>query len=401
MATKSGGARRRTKGELRFSGWRRENGRVGVRNHVLILPLDDLSNAACEAVANNIKGALAIPHAYGRLQFGADLDLFFRTLIGTGANPNVAAVVVIGIEDGWTQRVVDGIAKTGKPVDGFGIEGHGDIATIAKAAHRAKQFLQAASELEREECGIGELWVSCKCGESDTTTGLASCPTVGNMYDKLIPMGITGCFGETSEITGAEHIARQRASAASVGDKWMRVFQAYQDEVIAPHKVDDLSESQPTKGNIAGGLTTIEEKALGNLEKIGRRCRYIEVLEPAEMPAAGPGLYFMDTSSAAAECVTLMAAAGYVVHAFPTGQGNIIGNPIVPVIKISGNPRTVRTMSEHIDVDVSGILRRTQTLDTAGDALIDMVIRTANGRLTAAECLGHREFSLTKLYRSA
>ena len=132
----------------------------------------------------------------------------------------------------------------------------------------------------------------------------------------------------------------------------MKVFKAYQDEVIEAHKVDDLSESQPTKGNIAGGLTTIEEKALGNLEKIGRTCRYIEVLEPAEAPAAGPGLYYMDTSSAAAECVTLMAAAGYVVHTFPTGQGNVIGNPIVPVIKISGNPKTVRTMGEHIDLDV-------------------------------------------------
>ena len=221
------------------------------------------------------------------------------------------------------------------------------------------------------------------------------------MYDKLIPQGITGCFGETSEITGAEHIAKARAVNAAIGEKWMKVFQAYQDEVIEAHKVDDLSESQPTKGNIAGGLTTIEEKALGNLEKIGRTCKYIEVLEPAEAPAAGPGLYFMDTSSAAAECVTLMAAAGYVVHTFPTGQGNIIGNPIVPVIKISGNPKTVRTMGEHIDVDVSGILRRDMTLDTAGDALIDMIIRTANGRLTAAEALGHREFVMTKLYRSA
>jgi (2R)-sulfolactate sulfo-lyase subunit beta len=401
MPSKLGGARRGAKTEVRFRGWRRKNGRVGVRNHVLLLPLDDLSNAACEAVANNIKGTLAIPHAYGRLQFGADLELFFRTLIGTGSNPNVAALVVIGIEDGWTKRVVDGIAKTGKPVEGFGIEGHGDIATIAKASHRAKEFVQWASELEREDCGIGDLWVSSKCGESDTTTGLASCPTVGNMYDKLIPRGITGCFGETSEITGAEHIAKARAVDARIGEKWMKTFQAYQDEVIAAHKVDDLSESQPTKGNIAGGLTTIEEKALGNLEKIGRTCRYIEVLEPARTPAAGPGLYFMDTSSAAAECVTLMAAAGYVVHAFPTGQGNIIGNPIVPVIKISGNPKTVRTMGEHIDLDVSGILRRAQTLDTAGDALIDMIIRTANGRLTAAECLGHREFSLTKLYRSA
>jgi (2R)-sulfolactate sulfo-lyase subunit beta len=386
---------------LSFHGWRRENGRVGVRNHVLILPLDDLSNAACEAVANNIKGTLAIPHAYGRLQFGADLDLHFRTLIGTGSNPNVAAVVVIGIEDGWTKRVVDGIAKTGKPVVGFGIEGHGDIAIIAKASYEAKKFVQWASELRREECGIADLWVSTKCGESDTTTGLSSCPTVGNMYDKLIPNGITGVFGETSEITGAEHICRERAIDKTVADKWYKMWKAYQDDVIEAYKDGDLSESQPTKGNIAGGLSSIEEKALGNLEKIGRHCRYIDALGPAEEPSKGPGLYYMDTSSAAAECVTLMAAGGWVVHTFPTGQGNVIGNPILPVIKISGNPKTLRTMAEHIDVDVTGILRRDQTLDTAGDVLIDMIIRTANGRLTAAEALGHREFSMTKLYRSA
>src|SRR5262252_3838341 len=401
MAAKSNGKHRPSAGNLSFRGWRRENGRVGVRNHVIVLPLDDLSNAASEAVANNIKGAMALPHAYGRLQFGADLDLFFRTLIGTGANPNVAAVVVIGIEDGWTKRIVDGIATTGKPVAGFGIEGAGDLATVAKAARVAKDYLQWASELAREECPLSDLWISTKCGESDTTTGLASCPTVGNMYDKLIPMGIHGVFGETSEITGAEHLARARAINKNVGNKWMKVWQSYQDDVIEAHKTDDLSDSQPTKGNIAGGLSTIEEKALGNLEKIGRECRYIDVLAPAEAPKKGPGLYYMDTSSAGAECVTLMAAAGYAVHTFPTGQGNIIGNPIVPVIKISGNPRTVRTMSEHIDVDVSGILRRDMTIPEAGDALIDMVMRTADGRLTAAEALGHREYSLTKLYRSA
>ena len=384
-----------------FTGWRRENGRVGVRNHVVLLPLDDLSNSSCEAVANNVKGTMALPHAYGRLQFGEDLDLHFRTLIGIGSNPNVAAVVVIGIEDQWTNRVVEGIAKTGKPVVGYGIEGHGDIATIAKASYAAKRFLQWATELPREECPVSDLWVSTKCGESDTTTGLASCPTVGNMYDKLIPNGIYGCFGETSEITGAEHLAKARAATPEIADKWYKMWKAYQDDVIEAHKTDDLSDSQPTKGNIAGGLTTIEEKALGNLEKIGRKCTYIDALEPAEAPAKGPGLYYMDTSSAAAECVTLMAAAGYAVHTFPTGQGNVIGNPIVPVIKITGNPKTVRTMGEHIDVDVSGVLRREMTLDQAGDALIDMVVRTANGRLTAAESLGHREFVMTKLYRSA
>ena len=384
-----------------FFGYRRPDGRVGVRNHVVILPVDDISNAACEAVASHISGTMALPHAYGRLQFGADLELHFRTLIGSGANPNVAAVIVIGIEPGWTKIVTDGIAATGKPVAGFSIEQNGDIATVAAASRKAKEFVHAASEMQREPCDVGELWISTKCGESDTTTGLASCPTVGNLYDKLLPQGIHGVFGETSELTGAEHLCRARAADEEAAAAFQRTFQAYQDEVIEPHKTSDLSDSQPTKGNIEGGLTTIEEKALGNLEKIGKRSRYVGVLEPAETPKKGSGLYFMDTSSAAAECVTLMAAAGYVIHTFPTGQGNVVGNPIVPVVKISGNPRTIRTMGEHIDVDVSGLLRRQMNLDAAGDQLIDMVVRTANGRLTAAEALGHREFVMTKLYRSA
>ncbi|MCR9239367.1 MAG: UxaA family hydrolase [Alphaproteobacteria bacterium] len=384
-----------------FFGYRRENGRVGVRNHVAILPVDDISNAAVEAVANNIKGTLALPHAYGRLQFGEDLDLHFRTIIGTGANPNVAAVIVIGIEPSWTQKIADGIAETGKPVAAFSIEQNGDLKTIMDASRKAKEFVHWASEKQREECDISELWISTKCGESDTTTGLGSCPTVGNMYDKLLPKGIYGVFGETSEITGAEHLCKARAIDDDVAERWYAMWKAYQDDVIFAHQTDDLSDSQPTKGNILGGLTTIEEKALGNLEKIGRTSKFIDILEPAEAPKKGNGLYFMDSSSAAAECVTLMAAGGYVIHTFPTGQGNVVGNPIVPVVKITANPRTVRTMSEHVDVDVSGILRREMTIDQAGDSLIEMIARTANGRLTAAEALGHREFVMTKLYRSA
>ena len=387
-------------GRYDFYGYRRENGRVGVRNHVVILPLDDLSKAACEAVAHNIKGTLALPHAYGRLQFGEDLELFFRTLIGTGSNPNVAACVVIGIEPSWTGRVVDGIAKTGKPVAGFSIEEHGDITTIANASRKARELMQWASERQREKCSIEEVFISTKCGESDTTSGLASCPTVGNLIDKLDPMGVTTCFGETSELTGAEMVCADRAATSEVRGKFMQVFNAYQ-EVINRHKTSDLSESQPTKGNIAGGLTTIEEKAFGNLQKIGRKTQFIDVLKPAEAPSKGPGLYYMDTSSAAADCVTLQAAAGFVVHLFPTGQGNVIGNPIEPVIKLTANPRTARTMVEHIDLDVSGILRREMTLDHAGDQLIDIVVRTCNGRLTCAEVMGHREVVLTKRSQSA
>lgn len=382
-----------------FWGYRRENGRFGVRNHVIILPVDDLSNAACEAVANNVKGTMALPHPYGRLQFGEDLELHFRTLIGTGANPNVAAVVVIGIEEGWTQKVVDGIAATGKPVAGFGIELHGDHETIMRASRVAKEFVQNASEARREEAPLSELWVSTKCGESDTTSGFGANPTVGNAFDKMYPQGTTLLFGETSEITGGEHLVAERCRNDQVRERFMFMFNRYQD-MINRYKTNDLSESQPTKGNIAGGLTTIEEKALGNIQKIGKQCVVDGVLDKAEAPS-GPGLWFMDSSSAAAEMVTLAAAAGYVVHFFPTGQGNIIGNPILPVIKICANPRTVRTMAEHIDVDVSGLLRREMTPDEAGDALLDSMFRTANGRLTSAEALGHREFVLTRLYESA
>jgi (2R)-sulfolactate sulfo-lyase subunit beta len=379
--------------------YRRENGRVGIRNHVIILPLDDLSNSACEKVAFNTKGCKALPHAYGRLQFGEDLQLFFRTLIGTGANPNVAAVVVIGIEPEWTNIIVDGIAETGKPVTGFSIERHGEIKTVEMASWKAKEYMHWASELQREECDLNEIWVSTKCGESDTTSGLASNPTVGNVFEKLVDMGATCCFGETSEITGAEMVCKERAATPEVGEQFMAFFDRYA-EMIDRNKTDDLSGSQPTKGNIAGGLTTIEEKAFGNLQKIGKTINYVGVLDKALAPA-GPGLWYMDTSSAAAEAVTLWAAAGFVAHLFPTGQGNIIGNPIEPVIKLTANPRTAGDMTEHIDYDCSAILRGEMTLDESGDNLLGMLIRTCEGRLTAQEVLGHEEYVLTKLYESA
>lgn len=380
-------------------GYRRENGRMGIRNHVVILPLDDLSNAACEAVANNIKGAIAIPHPYGRLQFGADLDLHFRTLIGAGCNPNVAAVVVIGIESQWTGKVVDGIKASGKPVEGFWISGNGDTATITAASKSAYKMVKHASKQQRVSAPLSELWVSTKCGESDTTSGCASNPAVGNAFDRLYEIGSTLVFGETTELTGGEHLVEARCRTPEIKKKFRDMFDRYQG-VIERNKTSDLSDSQPTKGNIAGGLTTIEEKALGNIQKIGKKCIVDGVLDKAETPTI-PGLHFMDSSSAAAEMVTLCAASGFAAHLFPTGQGNVIGNAILPVIKLCANPRTVRLMSEHIDVDVSGLLRREETLDSAGEKLIDSLLRTANGELTAAEILGHREFVMTRLYESA
>jgi (2R)-sulfolactate sulfo-lyase subunit beta len=383
--------------EKSLSGYRRANGQVGIRNYVVILPVDDLSNAVCEAVARTIPGTLALPHAYGRLQYGEDLELTFRTLAGTGANPNVAAVVVIGIEPNWTNRIVEQIAQTGKLVAGFSIERFGDLKTLAAAARVAQQFLQDASALQREPIERNELIISIKCGESDTTTGLGSCPTVAQAVDRHVQSGGTVIFGETSELTGGEHLIAARCANDDVRARFQAMYNDYIDEIISSGA--NLLGSQPTQGNIRGGLSTIEEKALGNIAKTGT-VPIVGALAPAVAPEQ-KGLNFMDSSSAAAEFITLMGAAGAVLHLFPTGQGNIIGNPIVPVIKITANPLTARTMSEHIDLDVSGLLWREYNLREAGDRLMATIDRTINGRLTCAEALGHREFVLTKLYRSA
>ncbi|MFZ9720538.1 MAG: UxaA family hydrolase [Candidatus Nanopelagicaceae bacterium] len=383
----------------RLTGYRRPDGSMGIRNHVIILPVDDLSNAAAEAVAKVVPGTLALPHGYGRLQFGEDLELTFRTLIGTGLNGNVGAVVVIGIEPKWTERVAAGIAKSGKPVASFSIEGKGDLQVIADAARVAQVFLQDASEIQREEATPGDLIMSIKCGESDTTSGLGSCPTTSQAVDRWVAAGGTVFFGETSELTGGEHLIAERC----IDDACRRAFQDTYDNYIKVIESTgaNLLGSQPTQGNIAGGLTTIEEKALGNIAKTGS-VPVIGVLKPAEAPdRKKQGLYFMDTSSAAAECVTLMAAAGAVIHLFPTGQGNVIGNPIEPVLKLTANKKTAATMREHIDLDVSGLLRQEYDLTKAGDMMMEVIERTVNGRLCAAEALGHREYTFTKLYISA
>mgnify|MGYP003335933799 CR=1 FL=1 len=321
-----------------------------------------------------------------------------RLLVFALLAPHVDAFKIASYELLWG-GLLEACAKTGKPVIGFGIELHGDHDTIMRASKVAKEYVQWASELQRVECPISDLWVSTKCGESDTTSGCGANPTVGNAFDKLEPLGVTMVFGETTEITGGEHIVAARCATPEVRDQFMAMFNRYQ-EVIDRHKTSDLSESQPTKGNIAGGLTTIEEKALGNIQKIGHKCKVVGVLDKAEMPTK-PGLWFMDSSSAAAEMVTLCAASGYVVHFFPTGQGNVIGNPIIPVIKLCANPRTVRTMSEHVDYDCTGLLQRQKNLNQTGDELLSVMMRTVNGRLTCAEALGHNEFVMTRLYESA
>lgn len=384
--------------DIPLTGYRRENGRVGIRNHVLIISVDDISNAAVTGVERLIRGTFALPHPYGRLQFGDDLDLTFNTLIGHGKNPNVAAAIVIGIEPNWTNYITEKIAETGKPVAGFSIERRGDLQTIADASRKAKEFVHFATELPRVPIEWNEILVSTKCGESDTTSGLASNPTVGRVFDRLEKMGNTMIFGETTEVTGAEDKIMERCVSPEVEAGFKKAFDDYQD--LVQSQGVNLMGSQPTEGNIRGGLTTIEEKALGNIEKMGN-CKVVGYLDQAEEPNGPAGLYFMDSSSAAAEQVTLCCAGGATLHLFTTGQGNIVGNPVLPVIKMSANPLTVETMSEHIDVDLTGLLRFEYNLDGAADRTMEIMARTINGRLTSAETLRHDDFVITKLYRSA
>ncbi|MFP3131174.1 MAG: UxaA family hydrolase [Nitrososphaeria archaeon] len=383
-----------------IKGYVRENGEVGVRNHVLILPIDDLSNSAAIGVSKLIRGTTVIPHPYGRLQFGRDLDLFFHILSGTGANPNVSGAIVIGIEENWANKVADEIAKTGKPVEVFPIEGNGDLRTIEKASRKALEMVQDASEKHRTEVDISSIVMSIKCGESDTTSGLASNPSVGVVVDKMVDQGAAVMFGETSELTGAEDIVAEKMVNDVLREKFMKIFKDY-DGIIEREGVDLLG-SQPTQGNIKGGLSTIEEKALGNIQKLGHKkvnC-VLDYLDPLRREKGGT-LCFVNTSSAAAEAVTLFAAKGSVVHLFTTGQGNIVGHPIIPVIKITGNPKTAKFMSEHIDVDVSDLLDLKISLEEAGERVFNYMVRVLNGRLTAAEVLQHDEFSPIKLYISA
>ncbi|WP_338602334.1 UxaA family hydrolase [Sulfolobus tengchongensis] len=382
-----------------IKGYIRENGSVGVRNYVALIPVDDLSNTAVLGVSKLIRGTVPIPHPYGRLQFGKDLELLFHILSGIGSNPNVASAIVIGIEENWANRIADKIAETGKSVEVFPIEGNGDLKVIEKASRKAKEFVQEASEKQRTEVDLSSLVLSIKCGESDTTSGLASNPATGYAVDRLIDYGATVLFGETSELTGAEDIVASKIIDPLLREKFMKIYKEYVSFIESQGV--DLLGSQPTEGNIKGGLSTIEEKALGNIQKLGTKpitcvLDYLDLL-----PKGSSRLCFVNTSSAAAEAVTLFAAKGSVLHLFTTGQGNVIGNPIIPVVKISANPKTIASMSEHIDVDVSDLLQLKVSLREAGERIFNYTIRVANGRLTSAEILQHDEFSPTKLYISA
>lgn len=374
--------------------YRRENGSLGIRNHVLLLPLDAVSYSICRGVSHLVNGTKTFYHPYGRMQFGKDLELHFRTLIGTGRNPNAAAVIVVGIEPEWTKVVTDGIAETGKPTAGFSSVGNGDLKTIEAAARKAVEFVRWATGLRRIEAELNQLCIGLKCGESDTTSGLAANPAVGLVTEHLVAGGAAVMFGETPELTGAEQVLVHAFQGPELQKEFLRVYQSYFDFIRSQGV--DLLGSQPNQGNIAGGISTIEEKALGNIQKIGR-APISGILDTAQAPG-GAGLYFMNTSSAAADLLTAMAAAGAALQLFTTGRGNNVGNPICPVLKICANRETCRNSSENLDVDISGVIGGELTLPQAARQIETAMRQTCSGRYTAAEILFHEEFAPSRLF---
>jgi altronate dehydratase large subunit len=380
---------------LTFDGFRRPDGRVGTRNLVLVVPTVVCSSVVAERVAAAIPGVgAALPHLAGCGQLGPDMRVTHQTLAAYCAHPNVGAVVVVAL--GCEQVVAQMLSETarhhGKPADIVAIQAEGGtLRATAKAARIAQSFASALAEQRREPCAISDLVLSLKCGGSDYTSGLASNPALGRVTDRLVDMGGSAVLSEVAEIMGAEHLLAARATRPATAVQLIKIITRVEAEARSLGL--DIRGTQPSPGNIRGGLTTIEEKSLGATHKGGERAPLEDVVDYAA-PITRKGLTVMDTPGLDVESVTGMVGGGAQVVVFTTGLGTPTGNPVAPVIKITGNARTARNMADNIDLDVSGIMDDTETLDAAADRLLAEIVSVASGRLTAAERLGHREFAI-------
>jgi altronate dehydratase large subunit len=378
-----------------FLGYRRPDGRVGTRNHVLVVPTVICSAVVTERIgAAAAPDAVALPHLAGCGQLGPDLRVTHETLAAYCGHPNVGAVIVValGCEQVVAQTLAETARRHGKPAEIVAIQGEGGtVRTIEKGTRIAEAFSSELAAAGREPCDIADLILCVKCGGSDYTSGLASNPALGRVTDRLVDLGGSAVLGEIAEILGAEHLLAARATSPATAAHLIQVVTRVEAEARALGL--DIRGTQPSPGNIRGGLTTIEEKSLGATHKGGERAALEEVVGYAA-PIRRKGLTGMDTPGLDVEAVTGMVGGGAQVVVFTTGLGTPTGNPIAPVIKITGNARTARQMADNTDLDVSGIMDDTETLEAAADRLFAEVLEVASGKLTAAERLGHREFAI-------
>jgi len=380
---------------MKIQGYVRPDGKAGIRNHILVIPCVVCASEVATRIANSVEGAVVLPNQHGCGQIGVDLEVTERTLIGLGKNPNVAAVLVValGCEAVRAERVADRIAVTGKPVEIISIqESGGTLKAIERGTRIVREFAQEVAKVKREEVDISDIILAIECGSSDTTSGLVANPVAGYVADKLIDLGGTVIFSETPETIGAEHILAKRAVSKEVANKLLEVVRKWEEK--AKSAGVDLRGTQPSPGNIEGGITTIEEKSLGAIYKAGTKPLQ-GVLDYAEEPL-GKGLWFMDTPGQDIESITGMTAGGAQIVIFTTGRGVPTGSPIAPVIKITGNPNTYRKMEDNIDF-YAAVIEGKETIQEAGERLFREMIDVINGKFTKAEALKHREFGIHKL----
>jgi altronate dehydratase large subunit len=379
-----------------IKGYRRPNGKSGIRNHLLLMPTVVCANQVATKIQQQIPGSIAIPHQHGCSQVGEDKDRTHKVLVGMGRNPNVGAVLLVslGCEVMDAKQIQKEIAETGKPVVWIDIqEEGGSVNTIHKGIEIAGQLINEIKNTPLVDIPLSDLIVGVKCGGSDATSGLCSNPVLGRASDLIIQEGGSIVMGETTEIIGAEHILAEKAVNTDVKNKLYQSIARFEEEINRMGV--DMRGGNPSPGNIEGGLSSIEEKSLGCISKAGTAPLQGVVDYASEIP--GKGFYFMDSPGNDIECVSGMAAAGIQLVCFTTGRGTPTGNPIVPVIKISGNEEMARRMSDNIDVDVSTVLTGKENLDLAGKRLFNEIINVSSGHLTKAEILGHQEFSISRI----
>jgi altronate dehydratase large subunit len=375
----------------------RENGDIGIRNHLLIIPTVICANQVCNRISQLVSESVAIPHQHGCSQIGADKDRTFITLAGTGKNPNVGAVLIVslGCEVINPYELADDIRQTGKRVEVIDIqEVGGSIKAIERGTEVARELKKHLDSMQPVEVPIARLRIGVKCGGSDSTSGMASNPALGAASDKLIAAGGTVVISETTEIIGAEHVLAARCATPEVAEQLYEFVGRFEREI--ERMGADMRGGNPSPGNIAGGLTTIEEKSLGCISKCGTS-PLIGVFEYAEPIPQQAGLYFMDSPGNDIECVSGMAASGVHLVCFTTGRGTPTGSAVIPVIKITGNQRMYDRMKDNMDVNVSAILEGTAGVTEAGDEIWKEIVEVANGQWTKAEVLGHQEFSINRI----
>lgn len=383
---------------MKLFGYKREDGSFGIRNHILVIPASVCAADTAAKIASQVEGAISIPNQHGCCQIGDDYAVTERTLVGYGKNANVGAVLVVGLgcEGIQAKELADLIKVSKKPVEYIVIqEEEGTLKTISKGVKILREMSEGVSLQKREEFDISHLVVGLECGGSDPTSGIASNPAIGIASDKICQMGGSTILSETTEVIGAEHILAKRFLDEKEKEKFFKFVN--DTETRALGLGEDLRDGQPTPGNKEGGLTTIEEKSLGCMHKAGS-APFVGALEYSErVHDDKKGLYFMDSPGQDIDSITGMVASGAQIILFSTGRGTPTGNPIAPVIKITGNPDTYKIMEDNIDMNMGKIITDGASLEEMGNELFAEIEKVANGKKTKAETLGHKEFGIFKV----